>query len=291
MNLRMFLALISITVLSCCTGKKEEKAFIWPLGVCTSIDNGVLLDSIGFSYVEENLQRFLVPTEPHEAFLARLEMLKRSPIPARAVNVFLPGSLKSVGPQAMHDDIIAYADTAFRRARVAGIETIVFGSGASRSIPEGFGREEAIQQFVILLKRLGPVAAKYDVFVVIEPLNREEVNFINSVAEGLELVKAADHPNIRLLCDFYHMLKEQEPADHIIQSAGYLRHVHVAELAGRTPPGVAGDDFRPYLRALKAIGYEGLISVEARWTSLEDEAPVAYEALLKQIEEVVAEKE
>lgn len=288
-RLRLFFALISIMGLSCCIGNKEEKVFLTHMGVCTSIDNSMLLDSIGFSYVEENLQSFLMPFEPHETFITNLERLRQSSIPVRAVNVFLPGSLKSVGPQAVHDEIIAYADTAFRRAQMAGIETVVFGSGGSRRIPDDFDREEAIQQFVALLKRLGPVAAKYNVFIAIEPLNREEVNFINSVAEGLELVKAANHPNIRLLCDFYHMLKENEPADHIIQAAGFVKHVHVAELAGRTPPGVAGDDFRPYLRALKAIGYEGLISVEARWTSLEEEAPLAFESLRKQIDEVFAE--
>lgn len=173
---------------------------------------------------------------------------------------------------------------------MAGIETVVFGSGGSRRIPDGFDEKEARDQFVSLLKQLGPVAAKYDVYIALEPLHSGEVNFINTVAEGLDIVKMADHPHILLLCDFFHMLRENEPAGHIIRAAGYIQHVHVAEKQERTAPGVAGDDFRPYLRALKEIGYTGGISVESRWNDFESELPIAIAALRQQIDEVVSER-
>jgi sugar phosphate isomerase/epimerase len=290
------LVVFTFGICASCIGRTVDDAsvegvFLEQIGVCTSLANHELLQKFGYSFIEENLQGFLIPFEPHESFISKLELLKSSGLPVKAVNVFLPGSLKSVGPDIAFDDIVAYADTAFRRAEMAGIQTVVFGSGGSRRIPDGFDKQVAEQQFVELLKRLGPVAAKYNVFIAIEPLNRGEVNFINTVAEGLELVNAANHPNIRLLCDFFHMLREDEPADHIIQAAGYIQHVHVAEKAERTPPGVAGDDFKPYIRALKKIGYSGGISVEARWSDFEKEIPIAIEALRKQINEVIAENE
>ncbi len=290
------LAVLTFIISTSCIGRPAEdalleRAFLDEIGVCTSLANHGLLQKHGYSFIEENLQGFLIPFEPHESFISKLELLKSAGLPVKAVNVFLPGSLKSVGPDIAYDEIITYADTAFRRAEMAGIETVVFGSGGSRRIPDGFDKGEAKQQFIELLKRLGPVAAKYNVYIAIEPLNRGEVNFINTMVEGLELVKAANHPNILLLCDFFHMLREDEPADHIIQAAGYIRHVHVAEKETRTPPGIAGDDFKPYIRALKVIGYTGGISVEARWSDFEKELPIAIKALRKQVNEVVAESE
>lgn len=287
---KSILIILVVVLVSACSGRNREDQppFLEKTGVCTSLDNHALLADIGFDFIEENLQRFIIPFESHEVFSENLERLEASSLPVLALNVFIPGHLKSVGPEAAHPEIIAYADTAFRRAQMAGVESIVFGSGGSRRIPEGFDPELAKMQFVDLLKQMGPVAEEYGVYVVVEPLHRGEVNFINTVVEGLEIVKMADHPHIRLLCDFFHMLREDEPADHILMAAGYVHHVHIAERDNRTAPGIAGDDFRPYLRALKEIGYAGHISIEASWSDFETELPIAIAALQQQIEDVRA---
>lgn len=271
-----------------CSGLKREADFVFleKIGVCTNLDNHLLLSELGYDFVEENLQRFLMPFEPHETFMEKLKQLEASQLPVLALNGFIPGHLKAVGYETAHPEILAFADTAFRRAQMVGVESIVFGSGGSRRIPEGFDHEVAKIQFVDLLKQMGPIAERYGVHIVVEPLNRNETNFINTVPEGLEIVKMVGHPHIRLLCDFYHMLREDEPADHILQAAGYVHHVHIAEKERRTAPGIAGDDFRPYLRALKEIGYTGYISIESRWDDFESELPVALSALKQQIEDV-----
>lgn len=286
----LFLFLFSGFISGCAVNHSDNEAFLSEIGVCTSVNNHEILHEHGYTFIEENLQGFLIPFEPHEVFLQNLAKLQESSLPVSAVNVFVPGRLKSVGPDAAHPEIVAFADTAFRRAQMAGIETVVFGSGGSRRIPDGFDPDEARSQFISLLRQLGPVAEKYGVYIALEPLHSGEVNFINTVAEGLEFVKMADHPHILLLCDFFHMLRENEPADHILQAAGYVRHVHVAEIEERSAPGVAGDDFRPYLRALKEIGYTGGISVEARWNDFESELPIAIAALRQQIDEVLSEQ-
>ena len=64
------------------------------------------------------------------------------------------------------------------------------------------------------------------------------------------------------------MLRENEGPDALVDAGPLLRHVHIAEKDRRTPPGVAGDDFRPYLRALRRAGYAGDISIECRWDDL-----------------------
>ena len=87
--------------------------------------------------------------------------------------------------------------------------------------------------------------------------------------EGAEIVEAVNHPNIRLLCDIYHMLMENEPASEIIKYGKYIKHCHIAEKVSRTAPGTNGEDFIPYFRALKRIKYKGCVSIESGWDDFE----------------------
>jgi sugar phosphate isomerase/epimerase len=249
-------------------------------GVCTGIKNHEIVSNAGYSYIEEGVRSFLIPDKAEEEFEKKMEMLKASKLPVRACNSFLPGSLKSTGPEAAHEKILQFSETAFRRAKRAGVETIVFGSSGSRNIPEGFSREKAKNQFIQLCISMGPIAKKYDVIVVLEPLNDKESNFINTVLEGAEIVESVNHPNIRLLADIYHMKMVGEGPESIHKAAHLLSHTHVAEKEGRTPPGVHNEDLSPYFDALRDIGYKGRMSVEARWDDFENEVFKAHEALM-----------
>jgi sugar phosphate isomerase/epimerase len=249
------------------------------VGICTSVANAGVLAQAGADYIEENVQGYLRPEEAEVSFAP-------AALPVRAACGFLPGKLKVTGPETHHAAIARYAATAFQRAKAAGIQTIVFGSGGSRKLPEGFPRDEARAQFIAVLKTIGPLAAPQGVTVVVEPLNRGECNFINSLAEGADLVAACNHPNVRLLADIYHMLRDGESPDAILAHGHWLQHVHVAEKAKRTAPGVAGDDFRPHLRALKAVNYRGAISFECGWIDLKTEAAGCLAAFRRQLEDV-----
>jgi sugar phosphate isomerase/epimerase len=194
----------------------------------------------------------------------------------------LPASLKAVGPEAAHDAIVKYATTAFERAKVAGIKVLVFGSAASRRIPEGFPREQAVTQIIALCRRLAEPAASNGVTVAIEPLNKRECNFLVRLDEIVEVVAKVGHPSLGITADLYHMAIEGDGAAECAQAAKWIRHVHIAEKASRTPPGVKGDDFTPWFRVLKQRQYAGCISFECRWTNMAAELPVAIETVRNQ---------
>jgi sugar phosphate isomerase/epimerase len=243
-----------------------------------------MLATHGYAYVEESVGRFLMPTKSEEEFNEMLRQAQDAAIPVKACNSFIPGSLKSVGPEAVHPEILEYMETAFRRAQKAGVEYIVFGSGGSRGIPEGFSRDEARRQFIGLCSQMAPIAAKYDVVVVLEPLNTKECNFINSVLEGGEIVEEVNHPNFRLLADIYHMLMDGEGPESIEKYGHLIQHTHIAEKEGRAAPGTHNEDFSAYFKALKDVGYEGKMSIECRWEDLATQAPTAIAAMKNQLE-------
>jgi len=249
------------------------------VGVCSGIENMDVVINSGADYLEPGVQSFLVPAEPESKFLDNLAKIKGKSISIYACNSFIPGSMKSVGQEACHDSILKFAETAFRRAKKSGIKVIVFGSGGSRKIPDGFSKEDAKKQFTDLLKKMAPLAKKYGIMVVIEPLNKGETNFINSLAEAAEISTLVHDDNIQILADFYHMMRENESADEIIKYGAYIRHCHIAEKEKRTPPGTMGDDFSSYFIALKKIDYKGRISIEANWDKFELQVKGAVAAL------------
>jgi sugar phosphate isomerase/epimerase len=254
------------------------------IGICASLSTAGL-KAAGFDYLEENVQEFLLPGEGKRAFLDKCRGIDEAP-PLYAANCFLPGALKCVGPQVELSKILAYAASAFERARLVKIQRIVFGSGGSRAIPEGFERARALEQFVELLRKLGPLAKEQGITLTVEPLNKGECNFINSLAEGAEAVKLAAHPNVALLCDLYHMAREGEGPEAILACGPLLKHAHIAERDVRSAPGVKGDDFRPYFKALKSVNYQGAMSMECGWGKPGEEAPAALKAMKAQLAEV-----
>ena len=256
------------------------------IGVCASVATMASAVNTGLDYLEENVQALLVPQQDDAAFAAKLAAAGGVAVPIKAANCFLPGALKCVGPAVDMPKLVAYAQTAFARAAQVGIEVIVFGSGGARQVPPGFDVAAASQQFVAFLRELGPLAEAQGVFIAVEPLNRAECNFINSLEEGAALVTAANHPHIRLLADLYHMAREQEEPDELEIYGELIRHVHIAEVAERTCPGIRGDDFRPYLQALKYLNYYGGISIECRWQDFATELPVGTRYLRRQLQEV-----
>ncbi len=255
------------------------------IGLCTSVANAAAIQDAPIAYLEEHVQHFLVPEEEEDVFREKLKSARAQALPIEAANCFLPGGLKCVGPAVDTERIRRYAETAFRRAQEVGITIIVFGSGGARGIPEGFSRSQALEQFVRLLGQLGPRAQARGITIVVEPLNRGECNFINSLAEGAEVVKKCALPNVRLVADIYHILREDETPAEVLRFGELIKHTHIAERDRRTAPGVTGDDFRPYLKALRQIGYNQRMSVECRWDDMQAELPNAIHSLDAQLHE------
>ena len=254
------------------------------LGSTGGLARGPALAAAGGRYLEVNCRNSLVPEKPDSEFRSRLEALRGASVPAVAANSFLPGHLQCTGPKADHEAVMKYVEVAFARAEQAGITTITFGSSGARSLPEGYDdHDQARLQFTAILARMAPVAARHGVTVSVEPLRKQETNFLNRVSEALPLVRAVDQPNVRITADIYHMLSVDEPPSSIEEAGEYIHHVHIAEKAKRTAPGVAGDDFRPYLRALSRIDYSGRISIECRWSAFDAEIAPALEELRTQL--------
>jgi sugar phosphate isomerase/epimerase len=256
--MKNYFFLMIACIVTACTQPTHQFSF----SVCGKLPEYPAVIKAGYDCMELIVGDFFVPGESDSVFMENLKMMKRLDAKIISCMQFIPAYLKMTGPEARHDEIMVWTETTFRRSQMAGIPYIVLGSGDARNVPDGFDRQVATQQIIDLCKRMAPIAQKYGIILLVEPLAKRYSNFIHTLAEGAAIVKAVNHPNVQLLCDIHHMLLEDDPAEEILKYGEYIRHCHIAEKTYRTAPGTLRDDFRPYFQALKKINYQGCISVE-----------------------------
>ncbi len=234
-------------------------------------------------FIEGHVVNFLSPEAPDADFAPRATALRACGLPMPAANVLLPAALKCSGPDIDYARLDRYAQTVFRRAKEIGMTIIVFGSAGARMVPEGFPLAKGFEQYVDVLKQFGPLAEEHGVTLVVEPLNRGECNLVNTVLEGAEAVRRANTNGVKLLVDIFHMLRNGESPDDIAKVGPLIRHAHIAEKKDRAAPGVNGEDFRAYLRALQRTGYNGRLALEPIWTDLPSQIGPALKELRQQL--------
>jgi len=242
------------------------------IGYCAQLREIDAVRAAGFDYVE--LRTSEVAGLSDAEFEALAEGLRRDGPPVPVTYLFIPGSIKVTGPAVDEEQQRSYLRKALARVARLGAETVVFGSGPARQVPEGFPKKEAFEQLVGFCKRLAPEARSRNLVIAIEPQRREECNIVNTVAEGLELVRAVDDPSIQLTVDFYHLAMEKEDPAIVVAAASHVRHLHMANPEGRVfPLDWKEYAYAPFFESLRKIGYRGRMSVEARAQDFPGEAP------------------
>lgn len=190
-----------------------------------------------------------------------------------ACNSFIPGHLPIITDEAGTKALYDYVDAAIARMASIGVRYVVFGSGRVRSIPEDCDRAAAEAQIDAFIRQVDACCEKHGMICVIEPLNRKETNWCNTVADGAAVVRRLQLKNVRLLADGYHMACEGEPYSHLTDNADILLHCHIAS-SDRKIPG--GTDYEcGFLDTLLSMGYEGIVTVECGFTDFRAEAEIA----------------
>jgi sugar phosphate isomerase/epimerase len=98
--------------------------------------------------------------------------------------------------------------------------------------------------------------------LAVEPLGPEEGDFLRTAELGVKLIEMVDHPNCQLHLDVKAMASEDKPVAELVrENARWMVHFHAND-ANRRGPGMGEIDFKPILKALQEIDYQGWVSVE-----------------------------
>jgi len=142
-----------------------------------------------------------------------------------------------------------------------------FGSDINIGRLRGFigknqSRERAQQNFIDCLNPLADRAKELGIRIIIEPVNRYEINYINSCKEGVELLQQLNRPEVKLMPDVFHMNIEDVCISKTLEKyAEYIGYIHFADNT-RLAPGQGHLDFPAIAAALKRVEYSGFIGVE-----------------------------
>jgi sugar phosphate isomerase/epimerase len=158
--------------------------------------------------------------------------------------------------------------SAFFRALVdlcadLGGNVMIIGSPKQRSLLPGVSLERAIGYAIEVLSPSLPVAAERGVTLAFEPLTPGDTDFVTTVDQAIALIDRVGHPNFRLNVDVRAMSSESKSVPDIIRSArGYIAHVQVND-PNNLGPGMGEVRYEPIVAALREVGYDGWLSVEA----------------------------
>lgn len=263
------------------------------IGMCcgTDVAKYEKCKAMGYDFVESNCGG--IASMSDEDFETYFTKAKEIGIPVLTANCFLPSETKVSDPES--DDRITsdYLSVLLPRAKKLGIDTIVFGSGGARRIPEGISAEQGRATLVRKLKEIiCPMAEQYGITIALEPLRNEESNILNSVHEAVDVIKEAGCSNLKVLADLYHMVCVDEDFEYLKELEGILVHTHTSnpydsEHKRIFPLEGDGYDQKPFLRNVLAADC-GRCAVEAACTDFDSQAPQSLKVLKDALAELDA---
>jgi sugar phosphate isomerase/epimerase len=158
---------------------------------------------------------------------------------------------------------IEHTKRALTLARELGAPCITTEPGGP--VEKGASWNAALKLFVEMLKPVVEHAEREGVLLLIEP---EPDLLIETADQFLELMKHLDSPAVGMNFDIGHAFcVKDDPATTIPRVAKYIRHFHLEDIAATRVhhhliPGDGAIDFASTLRAVRAIGYDGWVTVE-----------------------------
>ena len=112
-------------------------------------------------------------------------------------------------------------------------------------------------------QRLAPAVHAAGIEIALEPLNRFETYFLNTVADATKLCDAIGDPAIGILLDTFHAnIEEKSIGDAVRHAAPHLKHLHTCE-NDRGTPGSGHVAWQEFFSAVDEIGYDRWLTIES----------------------------
>lgn len=122
---------------------------------------------------------------------------------------------------------------------------------------------EGVARSVEVLRHVGEIAAKSEIVLGLEVVNRYETNVLNTAAQAVEMCKRIGLPNVRAHLDVYHMnIEESDVSAAIIDTGEYIGYFHTGD-SHRGYMGSGSINLTQVFRALVRSGYQGPITFES----------------------------
>ena len=146
----------------------------------------------------------------------------------------------------------------------AGVQTLCGPYHSALGVFSGAGpTEDEWNWGVESMREVAEHAGEVGVTLGVECLNRFETYLLNCHADSARFAREVGHPNCKIMYDTFHANIEEKNVREAIASCGdLLTHVHISE-NDRSTPGQGAIRWEETFDALRALGYDGWLVVEA----------------------------
>jgi D-psicose/D-tagatose/L-ribulose 3-epimerase len=211
----------------------------------------------------DGVELFLSPQEPRDIRAVR-KLLEKNQLECTTCSV-IPGECHLVSSQpAVRARGVEFLKTCVDRTAELGAHLVCGPMYAGLGVMTGRRRTPEEWNWAVEgLKLVAQHAQKREVMLCLEPLNRFETYFLNTLEDAARLIHDIAEPNVKIHFDTFHAnIEERHPAEALRSVANELGHVHVSE-NDRGIPGTGHNDWRGVLKTLKTIRYNGWMTIES----------------------------
>lgn len=141
--------------------------------------------------------------------------------------------------------------------------------------------KEALKRLAEVLHVLGDYADEIGTKILLEPINRYEINTLNRAVDAVDFIKNNHLKGIDLQLDMFHMNIEDSSIFSAIKYAkGMIGNLHISS-SNRHAVGTGHFDFPKIIACLKENAYDGFLTLEAFSDNPEETLKMTSEHLQK----------
>ena len=128
---------------------------------------------------------------------------------------------------------------------------------------DGETEGDALKRIAEALYEIGGYAEEIGSTVMLEPINRYEINTLNRATDCVDFIKNNQLKGVSLQLDMFHMnIEDKSIPDTIRYAKNLVSNLHISS-SNRYAVGQGHFDYAPVLAALRDIGYDGYLTLEA----------------------------
>jgi hydroxypyruvate isomerase len=177
------------------------------------------------------------------------------------------GHEHGVADPAHRDPLLAELKVALAQMETLGCPAMILLSG---NVVPGLSREEQHASCIETLKQAAALIEGKEidgqpVRLLLECIDPEESphHFLQSAAEGIDIVRAVDHPQVQFLYDIFHeQIAEGNLIEKLDKHIDVIGLIHVADVPGRHEPGTGEIHYGNIFRKLAELDYRRVVAME-----------------------------
>ena len=179
------------------------------------------------------------------------------------------GLKHGVGDPSVRDEFLSQLKQALTPMQTLDCPAMIVLSG---NVIPGMSHEDQHKACVETLKRAAAVVegkqiAGQPVRLLLECIDPEEnpKYFLTSAAEGIDIVREVNHPQVRFLYDLFHeQIAEGNLIEKLDKHIDVIDLLHIADVPGRHEPGTGEINYMNIYRKLAQLNYRKMVAMEFR---------------------------